>query len=67
MSTLEEWVPAIPMTVVYTTQVKDADGNNLGEILEGSSIGVSGKCGNGWYQVNYGAKRSFLPMDCLKK
>ena len=55
------------MYVVYDTQVKDAPyaaSGNQGLITRGSNIGVTGQC-PGFYQVNYGAKRSFLPKDCL--
>lgn len=62
-SPLEE-MPAVNMIVVSDANVVDGDGNILGFISKGSNIGVSGQC-LGYYQVNYGAKRSFLPKSVL--
>lgn len=64
MSQLEEWMPPVNMLVVCDANVVDENGNVLGPIEKGSDIGVTGQC-SGFYQVNYGAKRSFLPKDCL--
>lgn len=64
MSQLEEWMPPVNMLVVCDANVVDENGNVLGPIEKGSDIGVTGQC-PGFYQVNYGAKRSFLPKDCL--
>lgn len=63
-SQLEEWMPPINMIIVSDANVIDGNGNILGTISKGSDIGVSGQC-LGYYQVNYGAKRSFLPKSVL--
>ena len=64
MSQLQEWFPPTKMLVVADATVVDENGNPLGNITKGSDIGVTGQC-PGFYQVNYGAKRSFLPKSVL--
>lgn len=63
-SLLEEWMPPVSMTAVCDANVIDENGNVIGFIMKGSDIGVSGQC-TGYYQVNYGARRSFLPKEVL--
>lgn len=64
MSQLQKLYPPTNMLVVADANVVDENGNVLGYIAKGSDIGVTGQC-PGFYQVNYGAKRSFLPMSVL--
>ena len=64
MSPLQEWYPPTNILVVADVNVVDENGNVLGYITKGTDIGVTGQC-PGFYQVNYGAKRSFLPMSVL--
>ncbi len=56
--------PPVNMKVISDASVVDVDGRYLGTISKGSNIGVTGQC-PGYYQVNYGARRSFLPQNVL--
>lgn len=64
MSQLTVWTSPVNMKVISDASVVDVEGRYLGTISKGSSIGVTGQC-PGYYQVNYGAKRSFLPQNVL--
>lgn len=63
-SQLNEWMPPKNMLFVSDANIVDENGNVLGSLSAGCDIGVTGEC-PGFYQVNYGAVRSFVVKSAL--
>ena len=43
-----------------------ASGNLLGELLNGTAVEVTGKCSNGWYQINFMGMTAYVMGNYLR-